>query len=126
MDREWWREYKPEVLDTFSGELYGRYYEDHVDRAPVYHGSNSGAGAILIAAYFGAKNIYLLGYDCQLSAKKHWHDDHPGKLGNCDSISHWPKYFEDVKRMTPGVNIVNCSRQTALTLWPRIPLEQAL
>jgi hypothetical protein len=126
MDKEWWRTYKTEVLSTFSGELYGRFAEEHVIAPPTYHGGNSGAGAILLAAHFGAKKIILLGYDCSTDSGSHWHGKHPDGMGNCESIAHWPRFFADVKRMLPNVEIINASRQTKLDIWPCMPLEDAL
>jgi hypothetical protein len=126
MDKEWWRQYKPEVLSTFPGELYGRFKEKDVEVAPTYHGNNSGAGAILLAAYFGAERIILLGYDCSVEHGSHWHGNHPEGLGNCESVGHWQRYFAEVNRLLPHVEIINSSRRTALDIWPRVPLEDAL
>lgn len=45
----------------------------------IYHGNNSGAGAISLAVALGANPIYLLGYDCK---GKHFHDGYGGETGD--------------------------------------------
>lgn len=70
----------------------------------------------------------MLGYDCKHAAdgKRHWHGDHPKGLGNAGSVGKWPAQFRDVAQRLHGVEIVNATRDTALTIWPQVPLEEAL
>lgn len=89
--------------------------------------TNSGAAALAQAAWWGAKRIVLLGYDCQhTGGRKHWHADHPGKLGNADGVADWPAQFAVVLPRLRGIEVVNASRETALCLFPRASLEEAL
>lgn len=95
----------------------------------VNSGLNSGFQAINLAYHFGARRIVLLGYDMQhTGGKTHWHGDHPRGLTNAEGISSWVKYFrplaEDLARL--GVEVVNCSTDTALTCFTRAPLEATL
>ncbi len=59
MDRVWWDRYLREVKKDFKGALYtfanGVY---GIASAGVHHYSNSGAGAINLAASLGAKKNY--------------------------------------------------------------------
>lgn len=124
MDNEWWRQYGKRVSDEFGGVTFSRYGEYGTRKVSI-HGSNSGAGAILLAAEIGAKRIVLLGYDCQQSGKKHWHQDHKHPLGNCESMPHWEKHFQFVADHVE-VPIVNASRETALDCFPLRRLEDEL
>lgn len=89
---------------------------------------NSGAGAIALAAHFGAQRIGLLGYDCQhTGGEKHWHGDHPKSMqGNAGSVGKWPKQFQQLADELRSIEIINLSRATALTCWPRGTLEEFL
>jgi hypothetical protein len=134
MDRDWWDLHLTEVNETFRGQrfsnnpLSSRY---NVTKLPndgtfkVY--GNSGAAAINLAATSGAKRIIMLGYDCQKTGgKAHWHGDHPRLLGNAGRIENWPKRFQELRDDLTGLNIVNCSRATALTMFSRMDLDEAL
>jgi len=124
MDNEWWRVHLGCVYNYFTGTLYSRYGNYGTHRV-ADHGRNSGAGAILLAASLGAKRILLLGYDCQTGERKHWHEDHEKPLGNCESMIHWPGHFQKVKDSIES-EVINCSRSTALTVFPRGTLEDEL
>ena len=92
---------------------------------------NSGSAAISLAINMGAKNIILLGYECsKTNNKSHWHNDHPEDKGlsNCKSIDRWPKQFEQVANHAKHkqVNIINCSRNTALKCFKLGELSHAL
>jgi hypothetical protein len=130
MDRAWWEMHIREVKQSFSGLSVSpltNCFSTQKARIDTKQMSNSGAGAIALAATWGAAKIYLLGYDCQKTDNKsHWHGDHPRKLGNAGSMPHWPSHFRMVAQRFPAVNIFNCSRETALNIFPRLPLEVVL
>ncbi|CAI9401678.1 MAG: hypothetical protein RSD49_04505 [Hafnia sp.] len=89
---------------------------------------NSGQRSILFAAYLGAQNIILSGFDCSISGGSHWHGDHIG-LDNPtgESASKWRGEFGRTARDLDGkVNIINSSRQTALKCFRRLGLSEAL
>lgn len=89
--------------------------------------SNSGVAAIALAHQFGARRVVMVGYDCQTAGKLvHWHGDHPAGLGNAGSMSKWPAQFAKVALEVPGTEVLNASRATALTCFPRVVLEEAL
>ena len=133
MDEVWWRFHRREVADCFRGELFSHGHRPGVVR--VRHpylgaqGQNSGAGAIAVAHRFGARRAYLLGYDCQhTGGRTHWHGDHAkgSGVGNAGSVDSWPAQFKDLLRFVPGLEIINCSRATALSVFPRASLEDVL
>jgi len=69
----------------------------------------------------------MLGYDCQhTGGNAHWHSDHKG-MGNAKNYAKWPTHFRDLARfLGRSVEVINASRQTALTVFPLMNLEQAL
>lgn len=93
----------------------------------IYTGSNSGYQAINLAYHFGAKQIILLGYDMQATGgKRHWFGDHPNKV-----VSGWHKWIPFYQQMAAdaerlGLEIINCTRKTALHCFRRDQLENVL
>lgn len=128
MDRDWWRAYRSEAAEAFSGALVsplGNIQGVRTVRFGTY--LNSGAGAIALAVHLGARRVVLLGYDCQKTGgKAHWHGDHPAGLGNAGSVGKWPGQFARLAADLKGFDIVNATRQTALNCFARKPLEEAL
>lgn len=99
------------------------------DPAYIAAGKNSGYQAIGLAYYFGAKRILLLGFDFQRTGGRvHWHPDHPRTLGNGGRFAEW------VKEMRPmaadlrkeAVEVINCSRSTAIDAFPRSTIQEVL
>lgn len=148
-DYSWWRRH--DGVPTFPGLKYSIrpnaakawpqpnpwgvtvLRNDGVDglcRAPdgLRTGKNSGYQAINLAVHLGATRILLLGYDMQARGlQTHWFGDHtPGALPPPFSL--FLKFFPTL--VTPlrdlGVEVINCTRRTALQTFPRHPLEQAL
>lgn len=146
-DRLWWERYEREVSagrwPGFAGErwtlspeanrLYGvrlvasQAGEGFVpDR--IFTGGNGGYQAVQLAALFGAAHIVLLGYDMQASGRSHWHGDHPNPLGNGTAHAHWAKRLDRLalKLSCAGIKTLNASRESALTKYPRVTLEEGL
>ena len=127
IDRDWWKQYGAEVQGLACERLSMRLNRHGAKPAGIGEHGNSGAGAISLAALRGASRVILLGYDVQYTGgKRHWHGDHPRSLGNAGSIAQWPEHFEKVAKLLIGVEIINCSRETALRCFPRERLEVAL
>ncbi len=135
MDEPWWAAHIKEVRGLFRGDLLSssQQVRKHGVRSLGTMGKgwspygNSGAGAISLACFAGARRVLMLGYDCQRTGgKAHWHGDHPKGLGNAGSINKWPGQFAKLKAAMAGVEIINCSRETALRCFPRARLEDCL
>jgi hypothetical protein len=136
MDEPWWALHIKEVRDVFRGDLCSssQHVKRHGVRSLGTMGrgwepyGNSGAGAVSLAAFAGAARIMLLGYDCKNGpgGKVHWHGNHPRGLGNAGSMPKWPAQFAKLARAVAGVEVINCSRATALTVFPRSDLESEL
>ena len=58
----------------------------------------------------------------------HWHGDHPQQLQNCYGISGWVKGFEALAQglKAEGVEVVNCTIETAIPYFERADLRDVL
>ena len=131
-DRSWWDKYHPTITTAAerwtcsmgAALKYGLNYFPHPDRASF----NSGQRAIQLAARLGAMRVLLLGYDCSIENGRHWHGDHPGDLKNPDacSVERWHAEFSRVLPALPGLEVINCSRRSALSCFPFSTIEKAL
>lgn len=136
MDRKWWEHHIKEVRSTFQGKLVSN--SAHSKQLGLVHVTelfkrfdahqNSGAAAISFAIRLGASRVIMLGYDCGVpkGQKAHWHGDHPKPLGNCGSSRRWPQQFQKLRDTYKTADIVNASRFSMLSVFPRVSLEDAL
>lgn len=92
-------------------------------------GSSSGYQAINLAVHLGASRILLLGYDYQLGRKgqEHFFGRHPNGLRVTSDL---PAFARRMRGLVAplkelGIEVINCSRETALPWFPRMSLEQA-
>lgn len=135
-DAKWWRIYQAEVDAAFHGRRFAgsphaaKYGAEVTAGLPWFRQfRNSGACSISLAIAGGAGKIVLVGYDAGfIDGRKHWHGDHPTELANADSIADWPRQFEMVAKdaAQQGIKIINASRHTRLTCFPRAELEAVL
>lgn len=89
---------------------------------------NSGGAAINVAVHLGARRIILLGYDMGPDdrGRRYFHDTEATQLRS--------PYLTFRKRIATmveplraaGIEVLNCSRQSRLECFPRVPLETAL
>lgn len=142
-DRRWWERH-PETA-TFAGLKYGlrqvpsRPDVQLLDQGPdrglstdpsvVHTGKNSGYQAINVAVHLGATRILLLGYDMQaaIGGPAHFFGNHPWG-GVPAAFDLFRTLFETIVAPLKaiGVTVINCTRETALTCFPRQPLREAL
>ena len=155
-DLKWWHVHHPNLKNDFAGrmfsveagdnknpriaeQLYGvRVWAQEKDRKQKHNGlsripgtlrlgSLSGYQAINLVYQWGAKVILLLGYDMQLTGgQRHWFGDHRKGLTNSSSYSSRVKFFNSINPAEYGIEIINCSRATALTCFPRMSIGEAL
>lgn len=129
IDEPWWtRFHSQEVLETFKGEVISPVAlkgVTHLPQSVMDPRGNTGAGAICLAYFYGAKRIILIGYDCHKRGGSHWHGDHPKGLGNCGSIRQWPAIFAGVAKSVKA-EVLNCTPKSALKCFPMADLEEAL
>lgn len=100
------------------------------DDRGVMQGGNSGHQAVNIALHLGASRVVLLGYDMGAGpdGELHWFGRHPAPLNNpkVDNLARWRAALDDLAPLLTeqGVEVVNCSRRSALTAYRRAPLEE--
>lgn len=92
---------------------------------------NSGAQAIGVAACFGARRILLVGFDMRNepgTGRAHWFGQHPAPLVRTQLFDEWLQKFEAIARDAEalGVQIINCTSESALRLFPLVPIDEAL
>lgn len=129
-DAMWWKHYQEEVK-TFQGEKLcsSPLAEKYGATRCVPGFRNSGAAAIALAMGRGASKVVLLGYDSSFKGtRRHWHEDHPKGLGNAEMMGDWARQFSMVATAAErrGVEILNASRRTVLSCFPRVSLEDVL
>ena len=89
----------------------------------VHSGGNSGYQAINLALHLGATRIILIGFDmCWNNGKAHWFGNHPEGLNNAKP-DRYIAAFRTIKPCDYGVEILNCSRHTALDAFDRHNLD---
>lgn len=124
-DKSWWEYHKSDVDRLFKGKLLSATQVEGVMKVHKLV-ANSGAGALITASLMGAKKIIMLGYDCKkTNGMAHWHGDHPNPLGNAGTIDGWHEQFQRANNYIK-CEVINASRETALTLFNRMELEEAL
>jgi hypothetical protein len=96
----------------------------------IHFGSNSGYQAINLAYLFQATIIYLLGFNMQqVNGKAHFFGSHPNKHGMVDGSYHaFVHQFDDlaVDLTSEGVQVINCTDNSALHQFPKARLEDVL
>jgi len=133
MDRTWWEAHIAEVNRDFRGARYTtarlseQFAVTRIEAKDFKTFGNSGAGCVAMALAGDALRVVLLGFDAQhTGGKTHWHGDHPKGMGNAGRTKQWPAKFAELATKAGASDIVNCSRETALTCFRRAALSEAL
>ena len=96
----------------------------------VHSGGNSGYQAINLAYHLLGEvggRVILLGYDMHNhSGKSHWFGDHPTTFVNNSKPDRFIDAFRSIKPDDYGLEIINCSRVTALDAFPVRKLEDVI
>lgn len=142
-DGTWWERNKI-LWQDFAGYRFtwckltaGKYGLRHVHGKKgeglgtkcLHAGGSSAYMAVNLAWFMGAAEICLLGFDMQYTGgKSHWHGDHT-KTGNPspNMLKEWAAKFVPLHAdlATWGVPLINCTRETALTI-PRRDIDDVL
>jgi len=149
-DYKWWRVHQG--VPTFRGVKYSimpnghnnaqqEYKDVHVlrntgvdglEREPngLRTGRNSGYQAINLAVHLGATTIILLGYDMAVGpgGRRHFFGDHPPPLTLTSVFPEFLRHFRTLPAPLAalGVRVLNATRTTALTDFPKVALAEAL
>ncbi len=90
-------------------------------------GMNSGYQAINLAVHLGGRQIILLGFDMKaINGKDHWFGAHPdGVAPPYDSMRGcFPSLVDPLKKK--GVEVINCTPDSALDVFPKMELAKCL
>lgn len=128
LDHPAWRRYEGRWPDIQRLAYTG---DDGIDVDPsgLRSGKNSGYAAINLAVHYGARRIVLLGYDMshQSSSRTHFFGNHPWKPSGSPYAVFLAKFQTAVAPLAAlGIDVVNCSRVSALTGFPRRSLADVL
>lgn len=99
------------------------------DPGLIFTGWNSGFQALNLAILGGARRILLLGFDMRRDdAASHWFGEHPAPLRRSSPYDAFVRAFHNAAAEIEalGVKVVNCSPTSAITCFPRVPLESVL
>lgn len=140
-DAAWWAKYhagtaqfqglkvscsETPFVDVLRVQYSGR---DGFDVNPAYirTGGNSGYQAIHIAAHAGCTRILLCGFDMRGG---HWHGRHESPLREHGEAI-YDRWLARFATLAPaleerGIEVINCTPNSALKVWPFQPLEEAL
>lgn len=144
-DVQWWRDH--DWAQDFAGMKFARRFGQkpyphgvqglrdtgshglELDPTGIRTGRNSGYQALNVAVHLGAARILLLGYDMSKDPKgrSHWHPPH--RTGaQASPYDAFRRAFESTVEplRALGIEVINCSRRTELTTFPRVRLEDAL
>jgi hypothetical protein len=130
-DERWW--FKNNGLPEFHGLKIAASTRckdfDGVHYVPM-QGNNSGFGAVRLAILYGAKRIILVGFDMHQRSGLHWHGEHPTGLRNAtaEKMERWREEMDRAARKygVAGLEIINTSRDSALTRYPYRPFIEAV
>lgn len=118
-----------EVKDAYSVRSLGRSGLSTSLRRGLFHGNNSGVGAIGLALCMGADPIYLLGYDLKHDGRTtHFH----GGYGHGQPEVVMRSYRVELTTLAKLIakrghpKVINLNRASALTAFPFGDIDEAL
>jgi len=91
----------------------------------IHYGKNSGFQALNIAYLMGGSKFILTGYNMQKTTKSHFFGDHPPGMNKNSPYNDFIKHFSTVQ-LEIARNIVNCTPNTALTIFEQADLRETL
>lgn len=141
-DTDWWQMFKgvPEFAGerwTVSSEAALQYGLKHIDGKSqvewsndpkfIATGGNSGFQAINLAVLHGADRVILLGYDMGFKSEtdKHWWEKEYPRDSRVSNYKGWLERMNKAAPMIP-VPVLNASRESAITCFPRVNLRDVL
>lgn len=140
-DSRWWNKYGRRVshvdekwapCPVIARKYHANQYKYRLGggystkRANLYWGELSGYQLLQACSWYGAKRIIMLGYDMQhTGGESHYHGDHPQDWPNAQELERKKQYWPALARQAEqqGIQLINATRETALTHIPRRALE---
>lgn len=99
------------------------------DPAFIHQGANSGFQVLNIAVLISGGPIFLLGYDMQCTGgRAHWFGDHPPQVHRDANYAYFRRAYDQAapELAAAGIDVINCSRETALTCFRRATIDEVL
>jgi hypothetical protein len=126
-DSKWWKAH-PEAFE-FAGQKFTAAPSfvplAGVERMPVDTATNSGLLGLMVAVKLGATRVLLCGLDMH-SPGQHFFGRHPAPLRSSEQ-RHLDMHKKQFLHYRPrGVEIINCTPGSALTVYPMGDLEEEL
>lgn len=108
------------VIERYTLNWVAGAWGDGIGRDRLHYGGHSGYQAINLAYLWGARRIILIGYDAS-SGGAHFFGRHPAPL---DVATQYQEFMPAYRRLAAdlaaeGVEVLNCSRATAIDAFPR-------
>jgi hypothetical protein len=146
-DRRYWRHYLREMLAagvpqkrmvtccnvTAEADKIARVRAANRPGLGTYQlhtGGNSGWMGLNLAFLYGARRIYLLGFDMGAApdGKRHFDGDHPKPLVQAMPFAEWIHRIDKAapQLKAEGCKVVNCTRRSALKCFPMSTVEAEL
>lgn len=126
LDHSAWAAYRDKYSDVQRLRNTGSAGLEN-DPTGLKNGRNSGYQAIGLAVHYGAARIVLLGYDMQArGGKTHFFGEHPNR--QVSPYAMFRRAFQALVKPLEkrNVELINCSRETTLTMFPRRELREVL
>ena len=135
---------RPELKDTYPGL---RYIEERwidglsTDKSYIAAHHGTGPQVVNLALHYGCKVMILIGWDMQFKGKvDNRRYEQPRHFFGEDPLTsnHWPKTgpngeltglikeMETIKPEDYGIEIINCTPDSAMTCFPMMDLDKAL
>jgi len=114
--------------DVYSVRSLGRVGLSNSLAKGIYHGNNSGVGAVGLAVCLGANPIYLLGFDFKFkNGKSHFHPGYRPSAGE----GVFRSFVRDFERMARFIvrtrfRVVNLNPDSALRCFPFSTIDEVL
>jgi hypothetical protein len=109
--------------------VQGRHGEGwSTDPTYIHYGLNSGFAAVNFTMHCGVRRVLLVGFDMRkVAGQGHFFGEHPAPLRNTVNYGKYVREFEKAAaKPYPGVEIINCTPNSALTCFPYVDLATAL
>jgi hypothetical protein len=120
-----------EFDDVYSIRSLGRVGLSNSIRKGLYHGNNSGVGAIGLAYCLKADPIYLLGIDCRIDErrkKSHYHSGYAKQFTPASAFQSFKGDFERLNRFLrqTTTSVINLNPHSALKCFPFSTIDEVL
>lgn len=136
---EKWREFKGYKVylnlvgrrldDVYSVRSLGRTGISNSIRKGLFHGNNSGCGALGLAVALGASPVYLLGIDGKMeSGRSHYHNGYPTRRMSDRTLQSFVIEFHKMGKLLRRTRfrVINLNPRSAVRCFPFSTLDEVL